>query len=329
MKQNRTGQIIKLTGLGIYLAAITLAPACWAVNEAKLPTVSVGVFARHVGDKIMYHYRVNNKTDENITAITIGRSGSHDKVLIDGTLNLLELPSGWNLKFGIPASSYNAPNGWRANLITYDEENPEIKALPHAVKWEILNDKSPMILPGQATSKFSVTLDKADSNYLNGQALVSFFDNQPSGLSVPIDLLDVTPPELTVTLSPDILLSNNELPVAIKATFSVQDEYDSMPQIKLESITAEEPLEAGDILDATLGLDDRYFKLRANLQDSANRVYTVYYSATDASGNQTLASATVTVAPIYPSADNETTFSPEPAQEQNPPIGQVNALPQH
>jgi len=296
MKQSRTGKIIKFAGLGVYLAAITSTP-CWAANEEKLPTVSVGVYARHVGDKIMYHYRVYNKTDESITAISIGLTGKKDENPANGSLNLVELPSGWNIKFGIPASSYTAPNGWRANLITYNEEISDVRMLPHAVKWEVLNDRSPMILPGQSSSKFSVTLDKADRNHLNGNALIHFSTDQ--NLSVPIDLLDVTPPELTVILSPDTLLSHNRLPFPVKAKFVVQDEYDSMPQIKLESITAEEPLEAGDILDATLGLDDRYFKLRANPQDSSNRIYTVYYSATDASGNQALASATVTVTSDY------------------------------
>jgi hypothetical protein len=78
-------------------------------------------------------------------------------------------------------------------------------------------------------------------------------------------------------------------------SFTIKDDYDRMPEIKLESITANEPLEANDIRDASFGLDDRYFKFRAESKSTAGRIYTVTYSATDASGNQTTASATVTV----------------------------------
>ena len=325
MKQSKLERIIKLASLGIYLAAITFSPVCLAKDDETPPSVSVGVYARHAGDNIMYHYHVNNNAEQNIAALTIGRNGSDDNPVND-TLNLLELPSGWNLKFGIPASSYNAPNGWRANLITYDEETLETETMPHAIRWESLNDRSPLILPGQSSSRFSVTLDKADNNHLAGHALVYFDEGLPNNISVPIALLDVTPPNLTVSLSPNTLLSQSEFPVAIKAAFTVQDDYDSMPQIKLESITADEPLDADNILDATLGLDDRYFKLRTNLQGSTIRIYTVYYSATDASGNQALSSATVTVAALGPSAETATAPAPEHAQEQEPSVQQNNTL---
>jgi hypothetical protein len=45
----------------------------------------------------------------------------------------------------------------------------------------------------------------------------------------------------------------------------------------------------------SLGLDDRYFKFLAESKSTSGRIYTVIYSATDASGNQALASATVRV----------------------------------
>jgi hypothetical protein len=85
-----------------------------------------------------------------------------------------------------------------------------------------------------------------------------------------------------------------------------------MPEIKLESITASEPLAADDVRDANIGLDDRYLKLRAESKDPAGRIYTVTYSATDASGNQTLASAMVTVTRSVPLT------TPAAAQEKVP-----------
>jgi len=82
----------------------------------------------------------------------------------------------------------------------------------------------------------------------------------------------------------------------VNAIFTIKDDdFDHLPEVKLESITANEPLEPGDIRDASFGIDDRYIKLRAHHNGASDRIYTVIYSATDASGNQTLASATVTV----------------------------------
>ena len=141
----------------------------------------------------------------------------------------------------------------------------------------------------------SVSLDKADNSYLGGHALVTFSEGDPITLTVPVDQLDVTPPSLTVILSPDTIVSKDDQMVAVKASFILKDDYDRMPEIKLESITANESLEPGDVGDASFGLDDRYFKLLAASKSMGGRIYTVTYSATDASGNQTIASATVRV----------------------------------
>ena len=336
MKQGKTKQIIGLTcWTALYLAAAAYAPVGQAREETP-PTVSVGVHAQHAGDKIVYYYRVTNNTQQNVAAVSIGRDNRDDGNPANDIYELLERPSGWNLKFGVPTTSYNAPTGWRVSMATPDEEDPDKegqekvtpdKATPdkvtmaHAVTWEPLNEKSPKLFAGQSMSKLSITLDKADTNYLTGHAFITFTEGSLTSLSVPLQRLDNTPPTLTVNLSPNTLLSQNnkdsspELGLraaAIKASFTIQDDYDHMPQIKLESITANEPVEAGDILDASLGLDDRYFKLRPVRMGETDRVYTVIYSATDASGNQTLASATVTVmiAATEPAPTTETTPAP-------------------
>lgn len=85
--------------------------------------------------------------------------------------------------------------------------------------------------------------------------------------------------------------------VPIVATITVKDDYDPAPEIKLESITANEPLESEDIKDAQIGTDDRQFKLKAEREgkNKAGRIYTVTYSATDGSGNKATATATVVV----------------------------------
>ena len=108
---------------------------------------------------------------------------------------------------------------------------------------------------------------------------------------------DTTPPTLSVTLTPATLWPPNNKLVPVTASITVKDDYDPAPEIKLESITASETLAVGDIQDAQFAADDRSFSLAAKRagNNMAGRIYTVTYSATDASGNKATASATVTV----------------------------------
>jgi hypothetical protein len=98
-------------------------------------------------------------------------------------------------------------------------------------------------------------------------------------------------------LTPATLWPPNDKLVPVTATITVKDDYDPEPEIKLESITANELLDAHDIQDAQFVTDDRSFSLAAKRagNNMAGRIYTVTYSATDASGNKATASAIVTV----------------------------------
>ncbi|HZT77299.1 MAG TPA: hypothetical protein VFA27_11615 [Vicinamibacterales bacterium] len=108
--------------------------------------------------------------------------------------------------------------------------------------------------------------------------------------------VDVTPPTLSVTLSPDSLWPPNGKLWPIVATIRVADDLDPAPTVSLVSITSNEPLDGGDIVGATFGADDRSFSLSAARAGNGHgRVYTVTYRATDAAGNSTVATATVTV----------------------------------
>lgn len=287
MKQSMAAMMLGLTSL----ASLVFSSGGMAMADNTQPAVTVGVYAQHSGGKITYHYRVVNNSQRNITAVTIGRDNQNDGNPNNDVNELLELPAGWNAKLGIPATSANSPTGWRVSVISPERNEA------HAIAWETMNDRSPRLLAGQSVNKMSITLDKADNNYLTGHALVAYTDGNPTSLTVPLERLDITPPSLTVILDPDTLTSQDNKLAAINAAFAIKDDYDRMPEIKLESITANEPLQANDIRDASFGLDDRYFKVRAESKSTAGRIYTVTYSATDASGNQTIASATVTVSP--------------------------------
>jgi hypothetical protein len=290
MKQHRAVQMLRSTiqsGMACTVLAFVIGGP--AIAET-IPTVNVGVFAQHSAGKIVYYYRVTNNTQQTIAAVAIGLDNQNDGNPGDDAYELAELPSGWNAKFGIPTTSSNSPTGWRVSLVT-----PEKEGNTHAVSWEPQNDRTPKLLPGQTLTKMSVAVDKADANYLTGHALITFTDGTPATLTVPLGRLDNTPPDFSVNFSPNTILTQANKYAAINATFLLKDDYDRSPEIRLESITANEPLEAADIRDASIGLDDRYLKFRATSKNPAGRIYTVTYSATDASGNQTMASATVTV----------------------------------
>jgi hypothetical protein len=294
MKQSMTVLMLRSASLsGPAFATLAFASLFFGTGGIAMADntqpVAVGVYAQHAGGKIAYHYRVVNYSQQNITAVTIGRDNQNDGNPNNDVNELHELPSGWNAKLGIPSTSANSPTGWRVSVIAPEENQT------HAIAWEIMNDRSPMLLAGQTTNKMSISLDNADTNYLTAHALITYADGDPINLTVPVERLDHTPPNFTVNLSPNTILPQSNKLVAINASFTVKDNYDTMPEIRLVSITANEPLGTDDIRDASFGLDDRYFKLLAESKSTFERIYTVTYSATDASGNQTTASATVTV----------------------------------
>jgi len=259
--------------IGIVFASITLAMA------QSVPDVKVGVYAQHVGGKLVYHYRTINNSSDSIASMRIGYDPKND------VWELFELPAEWDSILGIPPANATSPLGWRVYVITPEETET------HAITWRVIDNNSPRILPGQTLNGMSVTLDKADINYLTAHAVIN------TTLTVPLERLDTTPPTLTITPTPATLWPPNNKLVPITTAITVKDDYDPQPEIKLESITSSEMLGAGEIQDAQLGTDDRSFYLAATREGNnmAGRIYTLTYSATDGSGNKATASTTVTV----------------------------------
>ena len=160
---------------------------------------------------------------------------------------------------------------------------------------------------GQTLSGFSVRVPAAAPGSAEPYYLASFkaeiwlgtnwferIGEQSFGV---IEKQDTLPPTLSVSVSPATLWPPNEKLIPITVTLTVKDDYDPQPEIKLESITANEPLDKDDIKDAKIGTDDRQFKLKAEREgkNKTGRIYTVTYSATDGTGNKATATATVTV----------------------------------
>src|SRR5712664_2459027 len=123
-----------------------------------------------------------------------------------------------------------------------------------------------------------------------------------------VTVRDTVTPTLRVMLSPDTLWSPNHKLVQITATVETSDSCDPNPAVTLVSITSNEPdngLGDGDQPNdiqavggglIPFGTDVRSFLLRAERSGmGTGRVYTVNYMVRDAAGNESLASAQVSV----------------------------------
>jgi hypothetical protein len=116
-----------------------------------------------------------------------------------------------------------------------------------------------------------------------------------------VTVRDTMAPTLSASLSPNSLWPPNHKLVLITASLVVSDTCDANPAVKLVSITSTDPLGAGDVQavgggPVPFGTDVRSFLLKAERTNSQTaRIYIVTYSATDASGNSTTATAQVRV----------------------------------
>ena len=124
-----------------------------------------------------------------------------------------------------------------------------------------------------------------------------------------VTVVDRTPPEISISVSPDTLRPPNHKMVLIDLDITASDTCDfADPTVVLTSITMNEGEETNTydpLYDSTLGdghtTDDMQvingeIWLRAERSGKGDgRIYTITYTATDASGNITTAIATVTV----------------------------------
>lgn len=288
----------------------------WQVMAA----VQVKVHGQHHGSQVIYHYQIVNNSPDKVFEITIGYGAIPPGAKDSYKPELVSRPSGWEARERnsladdvdltlVPGTS-TSPPGWVAELYLV-EESPT-----HGLTWGVFGltretydpnangaeiVRLNAILPGASLGGMSVTLDAADASYINNHVRIGYSYTSSSGvepvLVVPLEKLDTTPPVLSVSVTPATLRPPNEKLIPITVTLTVKDDYDPQPEIKLESITANEPLEKEDIKEAKIGTDDRQFKLRAEREgkNKTGRIYTVTYSATDGTGNKATASATVTV----------------------------------
>jgi hypothetical protein len=300
--------------IGMAYPAHALPPA--PVTGAPASGIRVLVNGIHHGGNLLYNYKVVNDSNTRIHSVIIG--SKFDSVKDSEYPQLLRLPLGWaygevgeiGTEIILAPGSTSQPTGWKASV--YGQQGTAL----YYLEWDtfrgydgLLND----IHPGQTLSGFSVTvpsvhttihpphysLTAPDEMYVRGHFKIGVIDTMRNFQDIwgQLEREDTAPPILTISLSPDTLWPPNGKLVPVTATITVKDDYDPQPEIILESITANETATASDAPDAQPGTDDRQFQLKAKRtgDNLAGRIYTVTYSATDASGNKATASATVTV----------------------------------
>lgn len=111
--------------------------------------------------------------------------------------------------------------------------------------------------------------------------------------------IDKTAPILNISVKPGMLWPPNHKMVTVTPIVSVQDNIDAAVQVKLLSVTSNEPdngLGDGDTADDIEINSDGTLSLRAERSGKGSgRVYTIIYQATDAAGNSASAAGTVSV----------------------------------
>jgi hypothetical protein len=110
---------------------------------------------------------------------------------------------------------------------------------------------------------------------------------------VTITVEDTTPPEFSLSVTPDVLWPANHKMVEITPSWEVSDNCDELPEVTLVGITMNEDGATEDDIQVK-GDGSIYLRAERSGRDSG-RVYTITYRAVDDSGNVAVESATVTV----------------------------------
>jgi hypothetical protein len=320
-QEANTMNILNFIKASILSAGFPLLPLAHAAD------VRVLVYGEHSGTDIVYHYTlVNNGTGKmmdlhlGVKEIGPGYEGAH--------MTLTRLPTGttWraNPEIRFPEMDLPVPNsasvtspaqpaGWSVRIGGF--RSSEVYAIlwkaPQPVYGGPVNVTGADA--GQTLSGFTVHVPVTSATgsgavgsaeqYVSGDFMVrvwlgeSWIGKKEQQTFAPIEKQDITPPALSVSVNPATLWPPNNKLMPVTITVSAKDDYDPQPEIKLESITANEVLASGDIQDAALGTDDRSFSLMATRlgTSTAGRIYSITYSATDGTGNKSTATTTVTV----------------------------------
>jgi len=161
-----------------------------------------------------------------------------------------------------------------------------------ATVWHI-NADEPDILDYDMTFKLPAQDELFEPN--------AFRSSDHDAVIVGLDACDEIAPTLDVSVTPDSLFPPNHKYVDVEATVAADDDFDPAPTVSLVSVTSNEPDDApgggdGNTTNDVVIVDDDTFRLRAERDETGSgRIYTITYRVTDACGNSSTESATVTV----------------------------------
>ena len=230
-------------------------------------------------------------SDVNASGLVVGRSGAasgetHAFVWTQTSGGMVDLGT-----FGGPFSgAYDVTDdgqavGWSSNS----------SGANHAFWW---TQADGMVDLGTLGGSESTATEMNDAGQIVGTSFTAAGEQR----AVLWNPTDTTPPTLTVSASPNLLWPPNHKYVTVQATVIATDNSGVMPTVEFVSATSNEPDDApGDADGITTNdvviVNDYSFKLRAERNEKGNgRIYTITYTATDASGNTSEPqSATVTV----------------------------------
>jgi hypothetical protein len=174
-----------------------------------------------------------------------------------------------------------------------------VEALPLAEQYTYVFEGNSQVLDHiLANNRLASVPFSYDIVHVNSEFADQASDHEPE---VSLMCVDRTAPDLMVTVSPSMLWPPNHKYTTVNATVNVTDNADPNSVLTLDSVTSNEPddapgIEDGNTKNDIIVVDDFTFRLRAERSDlGTGRVYTITYQATDACGNTTLVSATVSV----------------------------------
>ena len=195
------------------------------------------------------------------------------------------------------ASAYSYLFGGQLGYLDYALASPSLAArVADVAEWHINADEVPLFDyndeirdPGEATFE-----RKSSALELYAPDPYRTSDHDPVIVG-----LDLEPPVLELSVTPEILWPPNHKYVDVVVTGNATDSVDANPKITLVSVTSNEPDNGsgdGNTTNDIVIVSDFHFRLRAERSgQGSGRVYTITYQVTDAAGNDATASVAVAV----------------------------------
>lgn len=280
----------------VVISTVLLSSVFCAFATAQTTSpVTVTAWGMHYGGWVVYKYQVKNQGALPIDDFFIGFYPPTDTADGDAELKVGPYyPGGQSL--WLPPSVSQSPVGWGVYLSFPDESATfslrwieagyykKHRPKAHEADMPIVQNPPNVIPAGATWDQFSVTLPKPDYAYVQGHANLFYGDNE---ITVQMEKGDSIKPTLKVEIEK---VRKEDGFLTLHVEVEAKDNYDPLPDVALESITADQPLNAGDVVtEAYKG------ESQIKVRNVPGRTYQISYSATDASGNKTISSAFVTV----------------------------------